>query len=414
MISAWVPWASAISSRPSGGDDRAQRERHARAEAGAEHARERAGDEHHQRAGDHQQAGAGGVEPEAVAGRLRRLRELRDEDERAEHAEADEQVAKLVIATVGWRSISMSTSGSGVRRWSQTQKLRIDRADREQAERARVAPAPLVGLGDRQQRRGQPEAEHDRAADVDAAGRADGRLGHEQLDEDRRERRADRAEPEDPVVGGVVGDEAAEDQAGAAADAERGGDQADARADLLARELVADDPEAEREDAAAGALQDAAGDDDLEAGAERGDDRAGHEDAERDDEQAALAEHVAEAAEDRGADGGREQVGGDRPGDAAGVGVERLRELGERGDEHRLREREGERGEREDEERAEGVRARHRRQGSEADSRVRFGDPAAARPAESSRPPFRCPSGLALRRRVRQSPHSSARSRARA
>ena len=263
----------------------------------------------------------------------------------------------------------MSTSGSGVRRWSQTQKLRIDGADREQAERARVAPAPLVGLGDRQQRRGQAEAEHDRAAHVDAAGRADRRLRHEQLDEDRRERRADRAEPEDPVVGGVVGDEAAEDQAGAAADAERGGDQADARADLLARELVADDPEAEREDAAAGALQDAAGDHDLEAGAERGEDRAGHEDAERDDEQAALAEHVAEAAEDRGAHGGREQVGGDRPGDAAGVGVERLGELGERGDEHRLREREGERGEREDEERAEGVRAWHRRQRSEADSR---------------------------------------------
>ena len=100
---------------------------------------------------------------------------------------------------------------------------------------------------------------------------------------------------------------------------------------------------------------------------------------ERDDEQPALAEHVAEAAEDRRADGGREQVGGDRPGDAAGVGVERLGELGERGDEHRLREREGERGEREDEERAEGVRARHRKQASEADSGVRFGDPARRR-----------------------------------
>ena len=69
----------------------AERERHLVAEARAEHARERAGDEHHQRAGQHQQAGAGGVEPEAVAGRRRRLGELRDQDERAEHAEADEQ-----------------------------------------------------------------------------------------------------------------------------------------------------------------------------------------------------------------------------------------------------------------------------------------------------------------------------------
>ena len=48
-------------------------------------------------------------------------------------------------------------------------------------------------------------------------------------------------------------------------------------------------------------------------------------------------------------------------------------ELGERGDQHRLREREGERGEREDEERAEGVRAWHRSQRSEADLEVRFG-----------------------------------------
>ena len=119
--------------------------------------------------------------------------------------------------------------------------------------------------------------------------------------------------------------------------------------DLLARELVADDPEAEREDAAAGALQDAAEHDDLEAGAERGDDGAGGEQPERDDEQPALAEHVAEAAEDRRADGGGEQVARDRPGDAAGVGVQRARELGERRDQRRLREREGERREREDE-----------------------------------------------------------------
>ena len=144
--------------------------------------------------------------------------------------------------------------------------------------------------------------------------------------------------------------------------------------DPLARELVADDPEAEREDAAAGALQDAAEDDDLEAGAERGDDGAGGEQPERDDEAAALAEHVAEAAEDRRADRGGEQIAGDRPGDAAGVGVQRLGQLGQGGDQRRLREREGERGEREDEEAAHRVGAgvRHRDQASEPDSRVRF------------------------------------------
>ena len=50
-------------------------------------------------------------------------------------------VAKLVIATVGWRSISMSTSGSGVRRCSQTQKLRIT-APTTNRPSVRVSPQP--------------------------------------------------------------------------------------------------------------------------------------------------------------------------------------------------------------------------------------------------------------------------------
>ena len=232
-------------------------------------------------------------------------------------------VARFVISTGGFMSVSMSTSGSSVRRWSDDPAGEDDDAEREQAERAPVEPAPLVGARDREQRRREADGEHERAADVDAAGGADGRLGDEELGRDRGEHGGDRAEPEDPVIRGVVGDDAAEDQPGAAADAEGRGDQADAARDLLARELVADDPEAEREDAAAGALQDAAEDDDLEAGAERGDDRAGGEQRERDDEQPALAEHVAEAAEDRRADRGGEQVARDRPGDAAGVGVQR-------------------------------------------------------------------------------------------
>ena len=84
------------------------------------------------------------------------------------------------------------------------------------------------------------------------------------------------ADPEDPVVGGVVDEHAADHQARGRRRCRRwprsGRCSSD---DPLARELVADDREAEREDAAAGALQDAAGDDEPERVPQRGDDRAG-------------------------------------------------------------------------------------------------------------------------------------------
>ena len=77
----------------------------------------------------------------------------------------------------------------------------------------------------------------------------------------------------------------------------------------------------------------------------------------REHEHPALAEHVAEAAGDRRRDRGGEQVARQDPGDPARVGVEPVRELAQRGDQHRLRERERQRGDAEDQEAPHRVRA---------------------------------------------------------
>ena len=92
-------------------------------------------------------------------------------------------------------------------------------------------------------------------------------------------------------------------------------DQPDPGADALARELVADDPERQREDRPGDALDGATGDEHLDRVRQRADERADAEGAEHVDEHALLAEHVAEAADDRRGDRGAEQVDGEHPGD---------------------------------------------------------------------------------------------------
>ena len=88
-----------------------------------------------------------------------------------------------------------------------------------------------------------------------------------------RHRDADQADPEQPVERVVVDDHARERQPDAAADAEHRADDRQAAGHLVARERVAHDPEREREDAAGGALQHAAGDHDLDRGRQRVDRR---------------------------------------------------------------------------------------------------------------------------------------------
>ncbi len=86
----------------------------------------------------------------------------------------------------------------------------------------------------------------------------DRRLGHEELDRDGGDDGRDQRQPEQVVVGEVVDDRPGEDDAGAAADAGKRRHHPDGSRDALARELVSNDPEREREDAAGGALPDSA------------------------------------------------------------------------------------------------------------------------------------------------------------
>ena len=83
-----------------------------------------------------------------------------------------------------------------------------------------------------------------------------GDSGHEEMRRDRGDDDRDQRQPEEIVEREVVDDRACEHDAGAAADAEQRRHQADPGGHPLARELVADDPEGEREDAARGALDD--------------------------------------------------------------------------------------------------------------------------------------------------------------
>ena len=98
-------------------------------------------------------------------------------------------------------------------------------------------------------------------------------------------------------------------------DADQRRDQADRPGHALARELVADDAEREREDRAAAALDHARHDHHGDRGRERRDDRADDQRCEHDQEHALLAEHVAEAPEHRRRDRGADEVRREHPGD---------------------------------------------------------------------------------------------------
>ena len=74
------------------------------------------------------------------------------------------------------------------------------------------------------------------------------------MHQDDRGRDRDRADDEEPAPGRVVDDHSREDNPEAAADAEHRRDETNRDAHLLARELVPDDRERQREDGATGAL----------------------------------------------------------------------------------------------------------------------------------------------------------------
>ena len=142
-------------------------ERQARAErgrrAGPAHG---PGDQHHERARQHQQAGAGDRRAEAVAEALGRLRELRDEQERGEHREADQHAGDV--------RHQHGAAAQHAHVHERLVDLRLhphpERADGEAAEdereHARRAPAPGVGLAEpvQEARRARPTAARRRAS----------------------------------------------------------------------------------------------------------------------------------------------------------------------------------------------------------------------------------------------------------
>ena len=131
-------------------------------------------------------------------------------------------------------------------------------------------------------------------------------------------------------------------------------------AHALARELVADDPEREREDRAAEALDRAGDDHHRQRRRERREQRARGEAGEHDEQRALLPEHVAEAAGDRRRDRGGEEIGREDPRHAGRRGVEIVLQRRQRRHDERLQHRVGAAAEREDREHE--ARARSRRE----------------------------------------------------
>src|SRR4029079_17905953 len=100
----------------------------------------------------------------------------------------------------------------------------------------------------------QQPREKERAQRVESRRRLDRRLGNEAPHEDAGEPDPGGADDEEPPPREILDEQAGEHEPEAAADAEDRGDRPDPAADLLARELVEDDREREREDRAAEAL----------------------------------------------------------------------------------------------------------------------------------------------------------------
>src|SRR5206468_1034700 len=149
---------------------------------------------------------------------------------------------------------------------------------------------------------------------VDPRRRLDRRLRHEPVDGRGCDRYGDRAEDEQPAPGEIVDDQTRQDDSEAAADAEDGRDQTDPDADLLPRELVADDPEAQGKYRRPEPLESAEEDQRPDVPRRRGAGAADEEERERDDEEPLLAVLVAELAEDGGRDRGDEEQRRQHPG----------------------------------------------------------------------------------------------------
>ncbi len=210
----------------------------------------------------------------------------------------------------------------------------------EEPERPLRARPPVAGLADGDEQRRQTGDHERRGGEVDGSRRADRRAGHAPRDggSDRNEHRE--RQPEQPAPAQRGDDRAGEDEPESGADTEQGGDEADRTGHALALELVTQHAERQREHGSAGALGDAAGEHDRQRGRERARERAQAERGYDDSEHAVLAVNVAHPAKHRGEHGGGQQVHREDPGAARGTRAKRAVDVGQRGHDGGLQDRE--------------------------------------------------------------------------
>ena len=175
-------------------------------------------------------------------------------------AKPEMSAVTFVRSTGRSASTRMSISGSSTRSSSTTQST-APTAENANSPRVAADVQPQLSPSESASRKvtRTTDKEHG-AGHVDPRGRAHGGLGHEPVDEDDRDRDADGADDEEPAPAGVVDDEPGEHEPEPAADAEDGRQEPDPDLHAFGRELVADDPEAQREHRAGRAGHDPEGD----------------------------------------------------------------------------------------------------------------------------------------------------------
>ena len=210
-------------------------------------------------------------------------------------------------------------SGLAIRDWRRMKATSRSARDDEAADRARVDPAPLGDLQDRE------DAEHQRDGDQGGAGEVGALLEAEPVrivDQPQRQPADEdpdrQVDDEDEVPGDRLGEDAAEQQADRAAG--RGDEAVDADRFRLVgglREHRHDHPQDHRRgERAADPLDEAGADQDRLRRRGRAEQRGGGEDRQPDEEDAALAEQVAEPAGEQQQAAEGDQVGVDDPGQA--------------------------------------------------------------------------------------------------
>ena len=327
-----------------GDEQEPDRQRPLQAGSATDQPRERPGEEQGDRAGQEVQAALGRAGIEAVVDEalhakrqvVRSLDEIRDEDERAEHREAGDERRQVREQHLPHDHHPHVHHRLGNAQLGEHPGDEEREGEEGEPERSARRPAPILSLRQRDEHADEATGEQRRPDEVDARRRLDRRLRHVAVHEHGGGGDVGRADDEEPAPREVIDDQPREHDPEAPADAEDRGDQPDRDSDLLARELVADDPVAEREDCRAAALQCAPRDQHPDVPGQGGAHGACQEEQERDQQHALLAVLVTEFSQDRRGYGRDEQEDRQHPGDPLGGRVEVALQRRQRRDHHRL------------------------------------------------------------------------------